>query len=133
MAKMKIITKTVALDQAVKKHILDSIDASGYSIPDQHLMGDRMRLSFLYTTFHSEYGWAINRYGELNAFKEWIQGLPSCFTVHFTNHDILTFAKSTGYYGEKMTEAQEEKVLENWFNLVAVKTFQLFRKHKIVK
>jgi hypothetical protein len=124
-----IQTKRTLLDLAIKAHILESIDNSGYD--GGILEDDKAKLTFLYNTFISEYGWAIKHHGEVGAFKEWLQGLPSAMTVHFTNHDILQFALSTGYYGESMTERQENQVLDNWFNLVAVKTFQLFRKHKV--
>lgn len=122
-------TKRTLLDRAVKAHILDSIDNSGYD--GGILADDKAKLTFLYNTFISEYGWAIKRYGQVGAFREWLQGLPSAMTVHFSNHDILQFALSTGYYGAKMTEKQEDQVLNSWFNLVAVKTFQLFRKYKV--
>lgn len=139
---MNTITKRVALDKAVKAHILESIDFSGYDVPLELIQKascvnipfneyEEGKLSLLYTTFKSEYGWAVLRMGEQQAFKEWLQGLPTCIGIHWTNHDILKFALSTGYYGEKMTEKQEDAVLANWFNLVSVKTFQLFRKYKI--
>lgn len=125
---METLTKRTVLDKAIKQHILDSIDHSGYDVGI--LVTNKERLEFLHNTFISEYGWAIARYGKQKAFREWLQGLPSAMTVHFTNHDILQFALSTGYYGKTMTEKQEETVLNNWFNIVANKTFQLFRKYK---
>ncbi len=125
-------TKRTMLDMAVKAHILESISDDGYLNTRIDGESDESKLRFLYRTFISEYGWAVSRYGEIGAFKEWAQGLPSSFNIYFTNHDILQFALNTGYYGAKMTERQEEQVLNNWFNLVAVKTFQLFRKYKVI-
>lgn len=122
-------TKRTMLDKAVKNYILESIDNSSYD--GGILADDKAKLTFLYNTFMSEYGWAIKRYGKQGAMREWLQGLPSSINIHFTNHDILKFALSTGYYGAKMTERQEEQVINGWFNLVAVKTFQLFRKYKV--
>jgi hypothetical protein len=123
-------TKRTILDKAVKQHILDSIDNSNYD--GAILADDKSKLTFLYNTFISEYGWAISDYGQVGAMREWLQGAPSSINIHLTNHDILKFALSTGYYGAKITERQEEQVLNGWFNLVAVKAFQLFRKYKIV-
>lgn len=100
-------TKRTMLDRAIKAHILESINDDGYANILIDGASDESKLRFLYQTFISEYRWAISRYGEQGAFKEWAQGLPSSFNIYFTNHDILQFALNTGYYGEKMTERQE--------------------------
>jgi hypothetical protein len=38
----------------------------------------------------------IERVGEVNAFKEWLQGLPSVLTVPFYNYDIINNAREAG-------------------------------------
>lgn len=128
---MKTINKSKQLDMNVKEYILKNIESEGYDVPSCDVADEKGKLSFLYTTFRAEYGWAIARYGEQRAFSEWLMGLPSAINIAFTNHDILQLAKDWGYYGETLTEAQENKILGNWWNLISVKAFQLFRKYKV--
>jgi len=68
--------------------------------------------------------------GEQQALKEWFSGLPSACTVDFCNNSVLALAREWGYLSDSATERQEQKILDNWFNLVAGKTGQLFRKYK---
>jgi len=122
--------KNVELDKTVKAYILEAIDNEGYD-DAKELKTDKEKLQFLMNTFKSEYGWSIERYGMNKAFAEWIAGLPSSFNIDFENYKILELARAWGSLKAFATEAQEDKILLNWFNFVTVKTFQLFRKHKI--
>ena len=69
--------------------------------------------------FKIEAGWNIDRVGRLNALTEWIQGLPSCINIAFTNYEILQLAKKLGGIEKNPTEAQECKILDNYFNFIA--------------
>lgn len=122
--------KNMELDKTVKAYILEAIDNEGYD-DAKELKTDKDKLSFLMDTFKSEYGWSIERYGMHKAFSDWIAGLPSSFNIDFENYKILELAKAWGSIPKDATEAQEDKILLNWFNFITVKTFQLFRKHKI--
>ena len=122
--------KNITLDRTVKAYILDAIDNSGYD-DAKELKTDAEKLQFLMDTFKSEYGWSIERKGQYKAFEEWIQGLPSSFNIDFENYRILELAKAWNSIPSDATERQEYKILANWFNFITIKTFQLFRKHKI--
>ena len=92
------------------------------------------KLQFLADTFNSEYGFPdnIRRYGtKQNCFAEWLQGLPSCFNVAFYYADIIALAKLWGSIPENATEAQEDKICNNWWRYLADQTFQLFRKYNV--
>lgn len=86
----------------------------------------------LYCKLRSEYQWHIDQVGEHKAFSEWIAGLPTCFGIEFTNHDILVLCESWGVIDANSTEAYKDKLIANYFNFIAVKTFQLFKKHKVI-
>jgi hypothetical protein len=77
----------------------------------------------------------IARYGEQEAFSEWIMGLPSSFNIDFENYKILELARKWGSIKPELTgktlERREDLILSNWFNFITVKTFQLFKKHGI--
>lgn len=125
--------KTQNLDVTfINPYILDCIDSSGYEITCNT---DKEKLQFLYNTFISEYWHDYNKkYYNGNiiaAFTLWLRGLPSCFNVDFENYVILQIAKRWGSIPDNASERQEDKILENWFNFISVKTFKLFKKYKI--
>jgi hypothetical protein len=43
----------------------------------------------------------------------------------------VQLAKKWNSLSEDATEKQEDKVISNWFNLIAFKTIQLFNKYNI--
>lgn len=126
------MSKSSELDKKVKSYIMDHIDPEPYT--DKAMESNKDKLQFLYKTFKSEYGHEITRQrgNEINAFREWIMGLPTIFTVDFTNYDIVQLAIKWGSLPENHTEAQAYRIINNWFNLVANKSFQLFRKHGVI-
>jgi hypothetical protein len=129
---MNMNTKAEKLDKHVKAYILANIDASSYGI-DTYLT-DAQKVKFLFDTFMAEYGWQIERLGQAGALREWFAGLPSSCSIAFYNHEILKLAADwgslDGFAGKKL-EAREQLILDNWFNLLANKTSQLFRKFKV--
>ena len=110
------------------KVILDAINPDDYGV---HPKGNKEKLEFLMKTFKSEYGHEIPRMGMVNAFREWTQGLPTAFGIPFENYEILKMAKKGGSLPANATDKQEDKILANYWNFMAVKTFQLFRKYKV--
>ena len=128
---MKQIT-TKELNSKAFSYILDAIAPENYGVDE--LKTDKEKLQFLAKTFKKEYVFPDNlkRFGNYqNLFAQWIMGLPSVFNIDFTNYDILQLAKKWGSIPADATEKQEDKIIANWFNFVAAKTFVLFGKHKI--
>jgi hypothetical protein len=74
--------------------IIDNIDFDGYGFSNDMYLYDKIKTT--YNIFKKEYGFMIERVGEYNAFKEWIQGLPSVLTVPFMNYDIIENARKAG-------------------------------------
>lgn len=122
--------KNMTLDRTVKQYILDAISNEGYD-DAKELVTEAEKLDFLAKTFIGEYSYAVDRLGASKAFADWIMGLPSSFNIDFENYKILELAKAWGSIPADATERQKDKILENWFNFITVKTFQLFRKHHI--
>jgi hypothetical protein len=121
--------KNMKLDKTAKKYILNAISTAEYDVnPPKN---DREKLIFLFNTFKSEYNHQILKIGYQNAMREWIMGLPSSFNVDFKNYEILQIAKKWGSLKNNSTKVQEYKILNNWFNFIVVKTFQLFKHYKI--
>jgi len=124
--------KAEKLDKHVKAYILDNIDASGYGI-DTYLT-DAQKVKFLFDTFMADYGRQVEKLGQAGALREWFAGLPSACSIAFHNDEILKLAANwgslDGFTGKKL-EAREQLILDSWFNLLANKTSQLFRKFKV--
>lgn len=120
---------TQDLNKQAFNYILSAIDGDNYGII---LNSDSEKLQFLADTFQKEYGFMINRVGYLKALIEWMQGLPSAFNVDFENYRIIEIAKQWGSIPADATSRQEDKILDNWFNLIANKTIQLMKKHKVI-
>lgn len=119
----------MTLTQAkARKYILSCIDSEPYEIKTR---GEKQKLQFLYDTFQHEMKWNIDRIGQYKAFTEWCMGLPTVFGIEFENYKIIELAKKWGTLAKDATEKQEDRILENYWNLVTVTTFQLFKKNKI--
>ena len=112
--------------QAHYNHILDWIDAEGYG---ENPVTEEEKIKFLARTFRSEYGWSIERYGPFRALQEWLAGLPSSINTPFYNHHILEYAVKVGSLPKDYTDNQGDKVIETWFPFIAMRIFEMFRKH----
>jgi len=113
---------------------INTDDYDGYNY--DHTFNDKpetikQKLQFLFDTFNSEYGYNIKSYGMQNAFKNWVQGLPSCFSIDYTYYNIINIAIAWGSIDSNATESQKDKIINNWFQYITNNTFQLFRKYRI--
>ena len=89
------------------------------------------RLQFVLGCFRAEKGYEIARIGEQKAFNDWLMGLPSAINVDFENYRILEIAREWGSLPQYAKPWQENKILNNWFNFITVKFFQLCRYNKV--
>jgi hypothetical protein len=119
------------MNTQAKKHafnyILNSIDGDGY---DVELTTDKQKIDFVYETFSSEYSYTIEHFkragiSETRIFADYLAGLPSCINIEFRNYYILEMAKQWGSIPENATEKQQDKIIFNWFNYIAINFFQL--------
>ena len=105
--------------------IIDAIDFSGYE-DDADIFGDYplyTDIQNIYFIFKKEYGFMIERVGELNAFKEWLQGLPSVLTVPFMNYDILQNAKDAGIVINN--QVNQDRYIDTYWSRLAQAFFTL--------
>lgn len=92
---------------AYKQLILENVCVENYGRPDPTT--DKEKAEFLAGIFKLEYQWCIDRKGAKAAALDYLQGLPSCVSFPFSNHDILQWAKEVK--GEPLTTKQEDKLL----------------------
>ena len=118
------MSRSTEIDKKTKAYLIERIDLDGYEIAAD---SKEEKLAALESIFRAEYGWSIPRRGEIGAITEWLQGLPSAINIEFMNHEILELAKRLGSLPMDPTTAQEDKILENYFNFMANKLHQLFK------
>ncbi len=119
------MSKSSELSKTVKRYILDRVDASGYDIAEPET--DKEKVAFIHDNFYAEMGWRVNQAGEPRALVDWYQGLCSTVSIEFYNHDIIDRAIIWGSLPADHTERQADKILENWWKLLATKTNQMFQ------
>jgi hypothetical protein len=89
------------------------------------------RLRIVIDTFKSEFSHEIKRQGQYKAFTEWLTGLPSALDIDFENWKILQLAEKWESIPVNATEKQQDKILENWWNFITIKFFQLCKFNKV--
>jgi len=115
--------------QAIKQYILNSINSDDYDVPE--FQNDRDKLRFLHKTFKSEKGKEIDFKGETLVMSEYLKGAPCCFEIDFEAYEILNQARRLGVLEKPYDVTKESKVLDDWFDFIAIETVMLFRKFKL--
>lgn len=91
-------------------------------------MSDKEAINYFFECFNKEYNNNYNKrlYPNLQErIKEYIKGLPNCFSIAFTNYDIEQVGKTWGYC---KTEKQRCDFQNKWFNVIAFRLIQLKEK-----
>jgi len=105
-------TTSKEVKTAIRKYILDRIDLSGYDL-DQNSMSANEQIKTVHDIFCSEMKWAITRYGEENAFVDWLRGLPSAIAIHFYYCDeralLKEWMQQTDYESEQYKDDAVDK------------------------
>lgn len=104
--------------ELVRQYLLSCIDLSGYEYYANLQMSEVDRFKTVYEIFKKEYCYPQNlRYygSEQKTFENWLMGLPSCFKVEFRNGGIIELTQQWGFAPAKLTERQEEKIIEHWW------------------
>ena len=128
--------KTNSLTHPVFSYILDCYNDSysnenGIKEPENN----REKLQLIIDTFKKEQGYNINRMGLYKAFCEWLMGLPSVINVDFEYYKILELAYKWGNIqnikSERMRQAREDLILDQWFPYITNKFFRLCKHYKV--
>lgn len=86
------------------------------------------------SVFHAEYFHEYNiRYYKTyqNVLANYLMGLPSSIDIAFENYKILELAKLWNSLPENATEKQEDKILENYWQFMALQIIKYCNKHKV--
>lgn len=95
---------------------------------DNENMTDKEAINYFFACFDKEYNDTYYKrlYPNLQKrISEYIQGLPSCFSIDYSDYNIEQIGKSWGYC---KTEPQTLKFVNNWFDAIAFRLIQLKEK-----
>jgi len=116
-------TNTKAFKMMVFRYLIDSAyDCDG--------MTDRQIVQHIYDRWQAEYCYEYNlqRYGNgRDNLKEWLAGLP--LNIDFYNGDIVKITEQ--WHETTLSDSQAQRVIDNWFQFLAMKLLQLFKHYKI--
>lgn len=104
-------------------YVLDCI----YNAENEN-MSDKEAINYFFDCFNEEYNCNYNKrlYPNLQErVKEYIKGLPSCFSIDYSDYNIEQVGKSWGYC---QTERQRDYFINNWFSVIAWRLIQLKEK-----
>ena len=124
--KTRLNTKKREYRQGLEEYILECIESD-----DDDLKTAKDKLTYLINRFNTEYNTKHEkrRYPNLQKrLASYFQGLP--FNFNYTNHDIWEVAK-TLHNIEKLTEEEEDKILSNWWNHLAIHVIRMARDHSL--
>ena len=110
------------LSNKIQEYIIDCIWSEDHA--DFRSWTKRQKVQHLHDTFVSEYGWKGTTVYQI---KSWFQGLPSSINFVFYNTDILDLAIKWGVLTENSTDDEEWKVIHNYFYVMAVNAYKLFK------
>lgn len=124
---MQNVNKTAAYKETVFNYLCDALDDfEEYGVPDTQ----EERAKIIASRFESEhnYGANIRRYPNLQErIADWLAGLPLNIDHYYS--DILRI--HSDWAGCNFTDKQAEKLQDEWFNFLAMKLIQLWRRHNI--
>lgn len=86
-------------------------------------------VAHLHKRFKSEYGYRVQQVGAMTAMTDWLQGLA--INIPYMNYEIIELAKKEGSLPQNATDAQEQKILDNYWHFMANQVLKLFRKYKV--
>lgn len=67
--------------EKIRKYIMENIDLTGY--PEEGAQTESEKIKAVFAIFQREKSWEIQRWGEYEAFADWLHGLPSALRVAF--------------------------------------------------
>ena len=69
------------ISEKIRKYIMYNIDLSDY--PEEGAQTESEKIKTVFAIFQRENSWEIQRWGEYEAFADWLHGLPSALHVAF--------------------------------------------------
>ena len=127
------MNKSTRIDRLAKLHIIEALrdKLDDHEYDNAYTMTNKEVGQAGAKIFADEYQYRVDQVGPQTAAMDWLQGLA--INVEYRNHAILELAREWGSIPPDATERQEEKLLNNYWRFMAVKTLQVFNGYGIPK
>lgn len=125
------MSKSSELDQKVKQYILDCIDLECYGEKATSAQDAALKVvGFVMNEADRPYN-RKKLVSDQAIIADHIAGLPSYLNVAFTNYEIIQLAIKWGSISKNASEKEYQKILDNYFNLIASKLLQISRGYNV--
>tara|TARA_R110002012_G_scaffold38935_8_gene108070 strand:+ start:1807 stop:2175 length:369 start_codon:yes stop_codon:yes gene_type:complete len=109
--------------KSYRPYLLARLSFDGYDINPKT---DKEKVAAFLQIFRSEYCGTWNAHQSDQAIlAEYLSGLPGTIDIPFWNHAILELARDMGGLPSDASEAQEDRILENYFPFMAAELLRL--------
>lgn len=136
---MKTLTKLTSreLTLTIQNYLLNNLDFNDYlgccgieKLPET----TQEKLQAFKQVVMAEYGYNFNQ-NHNKAYQavltDYLQGLPSCLTIHFYNNDIINQLIKWNVASENMTDEQYHDLCDQWWRVMGAKLKMLLSNHNI--
>jgi hypothetical protein len=109
--------------KSYRPYLLTRLSFDGYDINPKT---DKEKVAAFFQIFRSEYCGTWNAHQSDQAIlAEYLSGLPGTIDIPFWNHAILELVRDMGGLPANAPEAQEDRILENYFTFMAAQLLKL--------
>ena len=122
----RLKTNTKEYRQRIEEYILECVSSE-----DEELTTLEEKINHFFFRFSGEFDFQNNKLRYPNRqqrIAEYLAGLP--FQFDFMNYKILEVAKNL-HKIETLTEKEEDKIIANWFNHLALHILRLKEKYNV--
>ena len=119
----RLRTNTKEYKQKIEEYILSCIESE-----EEELTTPKQKIEHFFFRFENEYGWQRKFASFQQTIAEYLMGLP--FNFAFMNYRILELAKNLHNVSE-LTEKEEETILKNYWNHLALHLLRLADKYEV--
>ena len=118
-------TNNKKVNTKIRKYIIDSIDLTDYAEKYEN------SIVAVYKIFTEEYGFMVFNVGLYDAFKGWMQGLPSCLNFAFCYCEQRQILRDWLEQSEEESEKYEDcDVCKLFYNLITREFFNMVIEHE---
>ena len=111
--------------KSYRPYLLARFTFDGYELSPEPRT-DREKVAAFFQIFRREYCGAWNAHqSDQTILAEYLSGLPGTLQIPFMNWEILDLARDMGGLPAAASEAQEDRILENYWRFMAAQLLKL--------
>lgn len=106
----------------VYAYILDAIELDDYGY-NTETMTDREKVEAVYNVFVDEYYNHLRGWRRVDAFEQFLRGLPSSLSVIYSDYDIQQQGRAWGYC---QTPRAAARFVNSWWSVLAQRFLEMY-------